>query len=112
MKWYIEEQTKELRQALEKEILGWYKVTSKKMFGCPCYLANGKMFLGLVTKGIVITKLDESERQELKQIRETHPFKVGEKTLKKWVRLNIDPLNLKSIMGFIEKSYERALNEK
>jgi hypothetical protein len=62
LKWYIEEETKELRQALEKEILGWYKVTFKKMFGCPCYLANGKMFVGLITKGVVITKLDESEQ--------------------------------------------------
>ena len=111
MKWYVEEETKELRQALEKEILGWYKVTSKKMFGCPCYLANGKMFAGLVTKGIIITKLDEFERQELKKIREPFPFKVGRKTIKKWVRLNIDPIDLKSIMSFIEKSYERAIRE-
>jgi TfoX/Sxy family transcriptional regulator of competence genes len=110
-KWYIEEQTKELRQTLEKVILSWYKVTYKKMFGCPCYLANGKMFVGLVTKGIVITKLDESERKELKKIRETQPFNVGRKILKKWVRLNIDPMDLKSIMSFIEKSYEHALHE-
>jgi TfoX/Sxy family transcriptional regulator of competence genes len=111
LKWYIEEETKELRQALEKEILGWYKVTFKKMFGCPCYLANGKMFVGLITKGVVITKLDESERKDLKKIRETYPFKVGKKILKKWVRLITDPSNLKSILPFIEKSYERALTE-
>jgi TfoX/Sxy family transcriptional regulator of competence genes len=72
LKWYIEEETKELRQALEKEIIGLYKVTFKKMFGCPCYLANGKMFVGLVTKGVVITKFYESERKKLKKIHETH----------------------------------------
>ena len=64
MKWYIEEQTKDLRQALEKIILGWYKVTYRKMFGCPCYLANGKMFAGLVTKGVIITKLNEIPRNK------------------------------------------------
>jgi TfoX/Sxy family transcriptional regulator of competence genes len=111
LKWYIEEETKELRQALEKKILGWDKVTFKKMFGCPCYLANGKMFVGLVTKGVVITKLDESERKELKEIQEISSFKVGKKILKKWVRLKIDPSNLKTMLPFIEKSYKRAMNE-
>jgi TfoX/Sxy family transcriptional regulator of competence genes len=111
LKWYIEGETKELRQALEKEILGWYKVTYKKMFGCPCYLADGKMFVGLVTKGVVITKLDESERKELKKIQKTYSFKVGNKTLKKWIRLNVGSSDLKSILPFIERSYERALNE-
>jgi hypothetical protein len=112
LKWYIEEETKELRKALETEILGWYKVEYKKMFGCPCYLANGKMFVGLVTKGIVITKLDESDRIKLKGIHEILPFNVGKKTIKKWVRLNIEPSSLKSVMPFIEKSYRRALTEK
>ena len=67
MKWYIEEETKELRQALEKEILKWPQVDYKKMFGCPCYLANGKMFAGLVTKGLIITKLNETEKEELQK---------------------------------------------
>lgn len=112
MKWYNEEQTKELRIALEKEILGWFKVTSKRMFGCPCYLANGKMFAGLVTRGLIITKLDESEKEELNQIQETLPFKVGPRTMKKWVQLNIDSKDLKSILVYVEKSYERAMREK
>jgi hypothetical protein len=111
LKWYIEEQTKELRQALEKKILRWYKVTCKKMFGCPCYLANGKMFVGLVTKGVIITKLTELERADLKNKIETQLFKVGGKVIKKWVRVNLDPVNLKIVMPFIEKSYEHAIYE-
>ena len=111
MKWYIEEQTKELRQALEKKILGWYKVTCKKMFGCPCYLANGKIFVGLVIKGLVITKLNELERTELKNKIETQLFNVGGRVLKNWVRVNLDPPNLKLVMPFIEKSYEHTMKE-
>ena len=65
MKWYIEEETKELREAFEKEILQWPQVNCKRMFGCPCYLANGKMFAGLVTKGLILTKLNDSEKEEL-----------------------------------------------
>ena len=62
LKWYDEVETKELREALEAKILTWPYVTTKKMMGCPCYLAKGKMFVGLVTGGIVITKLDRPKR--------------------------------------------------
>jgi len=111
LKWYVEELTYALREPLEKEILGWYKVTFKKMFGCPCYLANGKMFAGLVTKAVVITKLNEAERKEVKKNYQIKPFIVGGKTMKKWVCLLIDPIDLKTAMPFIEKSYQRALKE-
>jgi hypothetical protein len=63
LKWYIEEETRELREAFEKEILNWPNVTSKKMLGCPCYLVKGKMFAGMVTKGIVMPRL--STRREM-----------------------------------------------
>jgi hypothetical protein len=33
MKYYSEDETKEIRLALEAEILKWYKVDFKKMFG-------------------------------------------------------------------------------
>lgn len=64
MKYYSEEETKELRQALEEQVLNWTGVTKKKMFGCPCYKANEKLFAFLVTNGIVITKLQPSDREE------------------------------------------------
>lgn len=111
MKWYDEALTHELRATIEEEILSWYKVTFKKMFGCPCYLANGKMFAGLVTKALVITKLNEAELKEVKKNYQTKPFTVGGKTMKKWVCLLIDPIDLKPVMPFIEKSYQRALKE-
>ena len=110
MKWYIEEETKELRESFEKEVLKWPKVTSKMMFGCPCYLANGKMFAGLVTKGIVITKLSVPERDELEKVQETKPFVTGGRTIKNWVRISLDPKDLEKIMPYVIKSYERALD--
>ena len=109
MKWYIEEETKELREALEKEILTWPIVDYKKMFGCPCYLANGKMFAGLVTKGLVITKLNNLEKSELEKIKITKPFKAGDKVIKSWVQITVEPNELKEIMPFVKKSYNRAL---
>ena len=109
MKWYNEEETKELRESFEKEILNWPQVTSKKMFGCPCYLANGKMFAGMVTKGIVITKLSSLEQEELQKIRETKPFVAGERTIKNWVHVDLEPKDLRKFMPYVKKSYERAL---
>ena len=109
MKWYIEEETKELRQTLEKEILKWPQVDYKKMFGCPCYLANGKMFAGLVTKGLIITKLNETEKEELQKIKPIKPFIAGEKIIKSWAHIDSDQHELKKIMPYIKKSYERAI---
>jgi hypothetical protein len=110
MKWYIEEKTKELRQAFEKEILKWANVDYKMMFGCPCYLANGKMFVGLVTKGIVITKLSNSEKEELKKIKETKPFNAGGRVISSWVNIDLEVSDLEEIMPFVKKSYNRALD--
>ena len=109
MKWYIEEETKELREAFEKEILKWPLVDYKKMFGCPCYLANGKMFAGMVTKGIVITKLNSLEKEELKKLREIKTFVAGDKIIKSWVHFDLESKDLKEIMPYVKKSYDRAI---
>jgi len=112
LKWYLEEETKELKEALEKEILTWPQVDLKKMFGCPCYLANGKMFAGLVTKGLIITKLNNLEKEDLKKIREIKPFIAGDKIINSWVHFDLEPTELKEIIPYVKKSYERALASK
>ena len=110
MKWYVEDETKELRKALEREILKWPKVDYKKMFGCPCYLGNGKMFAGLVTKGLIITKLNDKEKEEIKKIKPTKPFIAGDKIIKSWVQIELDPKELEKIIPYVKKSYERAIS--
>jgi TfoX/Sxy family transcriptional regulator of competence genes len=108
LKWYVEEETKELRESFEKEILKWPNVTSKKMFGCPCYLVNGRMFAGMVTKGIVITKLTTEERDELEKIHEIKPFVAGKRIIKNWVHVALTPKEIMKILPFVKKSYERT----
>ena len=49
MSYYDEKQTSELRKVLEARILSWSGVEKKKMMGCPCYMANGKLFAIMVT---------------------------------------------------------------
>ena len=108
LKWYNEEETKELREAFENAILSWPNVEFRKMFGCPCYLANGKMFAGMVTNGIIITKLTSLEKEELKKLKKIKPFVAGDKIIKTWVNVDLDPKDLKELMPFVKKSYDRA----
>lgn len=82
MKYYLEEETKELRLALEKEVLSWVQVSTKKRFGCSCYQSKGKLFAFLVTKGVVITKLQPSGREELLSKHQTSYFQAGKKQLR------------------------------
>ncbi len=109
MKYYIEEETRGLRGALEAEILSWPKVTHRKMMGCPCYQAGGKMFAGLVTGGMVITKLTPEEKDELAGVHPVGPFTMGSRTIKKWARLNLEPGELQKVLPYIRKSYVKAL---
>ena len=110
MKYYVEEDTKELRSAFEEMVLQWPQVSTKKMFGCPCYQANGRLFAFLVTNGIVITKLDQADRGRLSRQYQASFFQAGKKIVRNWVRLSIrDKGDLDHIMPFARKSYESAL---
>ncbi len=112
MKYYSEEDTKDLRLALEEEVLSWPQVSTKKMFGCPCYQAKGKLFVFLVTKGIVITQLEQADREELSRQHQTAFFQAGKKIVKNWVRFSIETKeDLDRIMHFVRKSYEEALRK-
>jgi hypothetical protein len=109
MKYYSEDETKEIRWALEAEILKWYKVDFKKMFGCPCYTANGKLFVFLVTKGIVITRLGDADIAELSMKHKTVSFRGGNKEMKNWRQISLNnPEELYPLMYFIKKSYDEA----
>jgi hypothetical protein len=110
MKYYSEDETKEIRLSLEAEILKWYKVDFKKMFGCPCYMANGKLFVFLVTKGIVITRLGEADVAKLSTSYNAVSFRGGNKEMKNWRQVSLNkPVELDSLMRFIKKSYNEAL---
>lgn len=112
MKYCSEEDTRDLRLSLEREILGWSDVTTKKMFGCPCYEAKGRLFVFLVTKGIAITQLQPADREKLATQYETSFFQAEKKNVTKWVKLPIrNNKELDSIMPFIRKSYEEALQK-
>jgi hypothetical protein len=67
------------------------------------------MFAGLVTKGIVITKLNSYEKKELRKLKITTPFVAGKRIINSWIRVDLEPSDLKDLMPFVKKSYEHAL---
>lgn len=112
MKFYSEEEMKALRLGLEEKILGWPQVRPKRMFGCPCYQAKGKLFAFLVTMGIVITQLPQAEREAVARQHPTAPFKAGRRTVQSWVRATVRSREeLDGVLPFVRKSYEAVLEQ-
>ncbi|HOT90694.1 MAG TPA: hypothetical protein PLJ78_03770 [Anaerolineae bacterium] len=110
MEYYREEEARGLRAAFEKEVLTWPKVTPKRMFGCPAYVADGRLFAFLVTGGVVITQLRRNDKQMLAQDHQIEPFKAGERVIERWTKVTVaDPQAIGRVMAFVRKSYQTAL---
>ena len=110
MKYYSEKEMRNLRAAFEARVLGWQQVTVRKMFGCPCYKADGKLFAFLVTDGLVITRLSRSEKEALSHLHRTTYFKAGNKTVRSWMEIPAKSVeDFDRLMRYVRKSYEAAL---
>ncbi len=111
MTYYSEEKAKALRETIEKDLLDWPKVTTRKMFGCPAYLADRRLFAFLVTEGVVITQLCKEDREALGEIYQTEPFTVRERTIERWVKVFIpSPEATARVMPYVKKSHSLALS--
>jgi hypothetical protein len=116
MKYYSETADKDLRLALEAVVRAWPAVTARKMFGCPCYQANGKLFALVVSGGIVITRPAESDRETLIKQFLAVPFQVeqstGVKNMKTWLRVPaLTRIEVDKLLPYLRQSYEAALTE-
>ena len=110
MKYYDEEQMADIREALERQILGWPEVTTKEMMGCLSYFRAKKFFAFLVTNGIVITKLSDDDRKKLAKQVKSEAFEMAGKTVKTWIRIQLrKPADLQMILPFVKKSYEASI---
>lgn len=110
MQYYNEEKMRNLRLRLEKEVLSWSNVTTKKMYGCPCYKHNDKLFAFLVTNGVVLIKVSEQDKIQLSKEFEVKPFKAGEKRIMYiWPQVSVNtPSDLEKILPFIKNSYNQS----
>ncbi|MBN1873111.1 MAG: hypothetical protein JXA33_02700 [Anaerolineae bacterium] len=110
MQYYDEARAGNLRKALEQQVLLWPEVTTRRMFGCPAYMADRRLFAFLVTEGIVMTQLRKVDRELLAEKYETEFFKVGEREMPNWFKVCIPHPNvLEYALHFVRRSYEIAL---
>jgi hypothetical protein len=111
MPYYTESEGKELRELFEARVLPWPKVTTRRMFGCPAYLADGKLFAFLVSKGVVITQIRKRDREAFAGIYETEVFKAGEREIERWLQVNMedDRTYIDRVMALVRKSYDTVL---
>lgn len=111
MKYYEEGTDRALREALEKRVLHWPLVSVRRMFGCPAYLADGKLFAFLVTDGVVITQMRKRDRLRLGETFATAPFTAGEREIERWTVVTVSEVRLLDrLMGLVRKSYETVLS--
>jgi predicted DNA-binding protein (MmcQ/YjbR family) len=111
MQYYNEEKMQNLRLRIEKEILVWPNVTTKKMYGCPCYKYKEKLFAFLVTDGVVLTKASEQDKMKLSKEFKIKPFQASTRTMKNWPQIPVDEKSdLEKIISFIKNSYIQSKN--
>ena len=112
MAYYVEAESRPLREKFEEIVLGWEGVSRKMMFGSPSYAAGGVNFAMLVTGGIVLTRLGEEERDHLLEDPNAGYFAAHGRVLKKWVRISIrDPSEIERYLPWITASYTAARGE-
>jgi hypothetical protein len=109
MQYYNEEKMHSLRLKIEKEVLNWPDVTTKKMFGCPCYKYKEKLFAFLVTGGVVFTKLSEQDKMKLSKEFKVKPFQAATRTMKNWPQISVDETSdIEKITSIIKNSYNQS----
>jgi predicted DNA-binding protein (MmcQ/YjbR family) len=109
MQYYNEEKMRNFRLRIEEEILSWPNVTTKKMYGCPCYKNKEKLFAFLVTDGVVLTKASEQDKIKLSKEFEIRPFQAGKRTMNKWPQINVDETTeLEKIIPYVKNSYDQS----
>ncbi len=109
MQYYNEEKMRNIRVKLEKEVLSWPDVTTRKMYGCPCYKHNEKLFAFLVTDGVVLTKASEQDKMRLSKEFLVKPFQASSRTMKGWPQIPLDETSdLKKVLFFIKESYNHS----
>lgn len=108
MKFFTEERDGPVRDALAAQVAGWPQVTQKKMMGCACFWADGKMFAFVANGCLVLTRLTAEERRKLPG--EDFFTGAGRAPIRKWRQVRIDaPTDVEDLKPWVRACYERAL---
>ena len=111
-KYYTENRMGSIRERLEKEVLGWPRVSTKRMFGCPSYLTDGRLFALVVDGGIVLTSMSEQDLEKLKLQHKVEPFRAGGRTIARWALLALEAEeDVTQLIPWVRRSYASAAGE-
>lgn len=109
MRYYDENTMQQIRAAMDQVVTRWPNVESRKMFGCPCYRADGRLFAFLVTGHLVLTKLSDKARTKIAGRFETSPFQAGSKRVASWLQIPCPTVvAFRKLRSFLRCSYEAA----
>ena len=97
------------RAAFDELASGCDGVTTKTMFGCQSYQAEGTLFAVLVTEGVALIRLPGTDRERLADSFETGPFRAGDRTVTKWVQVPAGGETVAELEPYVRASYEAAL---
>jgi hypothetical protein len=112
VKLYHEERMDGIKEAFEADVLLFPEVNPRKMMGCPCYMAGNKMFATLMDDAVVLTKLDDADRERLESEFGAGPFTHGSKVMGSWSKVPVKgEEDLAPLMPYVKRSYEAALGE-
>lgn len=121
MHYYDEVVMQTRRAAMEQALKRIPGLTVKKMFGCPCYKRDGKLFAFLVTDGLVLTQVDAKVRVRLVAKFQGGAFHAGKKAIESWVQLPFQsrnqvedylPLLLRSLRAITSRGMKTAKNKR
>ncbi|MGZ7213181.1 MAG: hypothetical protein ACXVIC_03300 [Halobacteriota archaeon] len=109
MRYYDEQKMHDLRLEIEKKILTWPNVTTRKMYGCPCYKNKESLFAFLVTDGVVLTKASELDKKTPSKEFDATLFQAGKRTMKNWPQIRLDETtDLERMIPFTKNSYKES----
>jgi hypothetical protein len=109
-RYYDEASMGNVRIDLERRVSGWPGVRPGQMFGCPCFYADDRMFMFVATGGVVLSQLDEGDRDRVAEEFRAGPFApTPGRAATKWSHVPVSrPEDLDPLMPWIRRSYEAA----
>jgi len=108
MKYFDEKKMAAIKKALDMKVLKWKDVSTRPMMGCQCYFYKRKFICFLVTDGIVLMKLSDGDREELKNKFGGKPFEMAGQTGRLWVTPLRGIADLNPIMPYVKKRYDEV----
>jgi TfoX/Sxy family transcriptional regulator of competence genes len=93
----------EIEKRINEVVKDWPGITLKKMFGGIGFLLNGNMLTGVYKESLIL-RLNETDFEEIKNVRGFHFFDITGKAMKGWAMLDTAEMRKEDYLFWIEKA--------